>query len=188
MRIIGGKRKGLKLRAIVPEEVRPTSDRAREALFNLLSQGAWRCDWEGGNITFVDLCAGVGTVGLEALSRGAKRVTFVEKNPNVIKSLQKNIELFKIEGTEVINADSFNLGYRQTGFNLLFVDPPYGNLRVCRWLAHWKEKGWLVKGSRVIVQTDKREDHVVANQFNQSDIEGVEQRAYGRNIFISGIV
>lgn len=117
MRILAGKHKG-RLIAVPKEGVRPTSGKLRETLFNICQQ-----EIEGAD--FLDLFAGAGAIGLEALSRGAASVTFVEKERAVAKIIQKNLETFGEEAT-VMTQDVLTILPKLRGqFDIIFADPPY---------------------------------------------------------------
>jgi 16S rRNA (guanine966-N2)-methyltransferase len=111
-------------------ESRPITDRVKESLFNVL----YKYDLPDGKMV-ADLFCGVGSLGLEALSRGAKFVTFVEKNPKVIATLKKNIEKAGFAGeSKVIRADAFKMGASVDvqKYDLIFVDPPYSDTKDVR--------------------------------------------------------
>ena len=126
MRIIAGQFKGRRLAAIKGLEVRPTSDRVKAAAFSILGARVVDAD-------FLDLCAGTGNIGLEALSRGAKSATFIERNHHCIRIIESNLEqcglnrkgpqvrLIKREARQGL-AD---LGKRKAQFHLIYFDPPY---------------------------------------------------------------
>jgi 16S rRNA (guanine966-N2)-methyltransferase len=122
MRIIAGIYKGRTLKSPQDLQVRPTSDRLRETLFNILNL----------NITedtrFLDLCSGTGAIGLEALSRGSKHTTFVEKSPRECSLIRINLELLRVDPhkSRVVceTAESFLQNTSQT-FDLVYFDPPY---------------------------------------------------------------
>ena len=124
MRITGGEFGGRSLLVPKSDEIRPTQDRVREALFNIIQFEVPGCD-------FLDLFAGSGAVGLEALSRGARSVTFVEANRRHVKVLQKNLETVtkdeRRETRDVISADVYRWieHYAGPGFSIAFADPPY---------------------------------------------------------------
>lgn len=122
MRIIAGKKRGLKLETLQGDNTRPTLDRVREALFSILGG---HCD----RLNVLDLFAGSGSLGLEALSRNASHVTFVEKNKEAYAIVKRNIE--KMNATEKVSlhyldAQSFLKETKQQ-FDLIFLDPPYNN-------------------------------------------------------------
>ncbi|BBL78831.1 methyltransferase [Rubrobacter xylanophilus] len=122
MRVISGEARGVRL-APAPRGVRPTSDRVRESLFNALGQF-----FEGGEV--LDLYAGTGALGIEALSRGCHRATFVEKNPRAAATIRENLKRTGLEGrARVVVGDAVREmeRLRRDGkvFNLIFADPPY---------------------------------------------------------------
>jgi len=124
MRIIAGKYKGRILKTLKGKTVRPTADRVREAIFSVLGEKV-----EGTDV--LDLYAGSGALGLEALSRGAGFVVFVEKNPRVAQLIRSNIDSLKVkEKTRVWKTDVIvalkNLELEKCAFDLVFLDPPYG--------------------------------------------------------------
>ena len=125
MRIIAGTKKGMKLLGPRTDVSRPILDRVKESLFNVL----YKYDVPAGK-TVADLFSGVGSLGLEALSRGADFVTFVEKEAKVIQILKKNIEKSGfVDKSKVIRADAFKLGapvdFDRRRYDVIFVDPPY---------------------------------------------------------------
>jgi 16S rRNA (guanine966-N2)-methyltransferase len=125
MRIIAGNYKGRRLKTLEGIRVRPTSDRLRETLFNVLSPRI-----EGAN--FADICAGSGAIGIEALSRGAAHVTFIESSRKAAALIGENLRLCEIkEGVHVINRDALTalkyLASRDQTFDIVFFDPPYNS-------------------------------------------------------------
>lgn len=148
LRIIGGEWRGRKLRFPDVEGLRPTTDRVRETLFNWLApviHGA-RC---------LDLFAGSGALGLEALSRGAAAVTFVERDNRAQRALRENLQLVGSSGGEVIAGDALAfLRGTPTPFDVVFLDPPFrrGLLEPCLTLLN--EKGWLAPGARIYLEVE----------------------------------
>jgi 16S rRNA (guanine(966)-N(2))-methyltransferase RsmD len=121
MRIIAGTKRGMNLFSPPGLDSRPITDRVKEALFNVLQ----KYDLPAGKMV-ADLFAGVGSLGLEALSRGASFVTFVEHNPKIVPILKRNIEKAGfVEQSKVIRADAFRIDLEQSRYDLAFVDPPY---------------------------------------------------------------
>ena len=122
MRITGGEFGGRSLKVPKSDEIRPTQDRVREALFNILAPELSGCD-------FLDLFAGSGAVGLEALSRGARSVTFVEQNGRHLAVLNENCAALGVAGQAVtaVAADCYRYltSYAGPGFAIAFADPPY---------------------------------------------------------------
>lgn len=125
MRIIAGTKRGMNLFSPPGRDSRPITDRVKESLFNVLQ----KYDLPEGK-TVADLFAGVGSLGLEALSRGATFVTFVEQNPKVVAVLKRNIgKADFVKQSKVIRADTFKLDLstdaERPRYDLVFVDPPY---------------------------------------------------------------
>jgi 16S rRNA (guanine966-N2)-methyltransferase len=123
MRIISGKFKGRHFKVPKSKEIRPTTDRVRETLFNLLNN---RLDFNGTKV--LDIYAGSGSLGLECLSRGASEIHFVEKNFFIYKNLEENIKLFnamencKIYKTEALKFSEMNI---HNDYDLVLADPPF---------------------------------------------------------------
>lgn len=125
MRVIGGAYRGRRLRAPHGELVRPTSDRLRETLFNILAPRI-----EGSR--FLDICAGSGAVGIEALSRGASRVTFIDRSRRACSAIEENLEAIGVSGqSRLINRDAVaalkRLAEEAAQFDIAFFDPPYSS-------------------------------------------------------------
>lgn len=121
MRVISGKYKGHHLVSFQADHIRPTTDRVKETLFNMIQS-------EVGGAQVLDLFSGTGSLGIEALSRGADQVTFVEKNRKSLQILEKNLEKLKItEPYQIISKDvlSFLRTYEGPAFDVIFADPPF---------------------------------------------------------------
>lgn len=153
MRIIGGSRRGLKLAEVgegdVAAHLRPTSDRVREAIFNLLVNA------HGNPVTgarVLDLFAGTGALGLEALSRGAAEVTFVDDGAKALALIKSNIAKMRAEAeARILRQNATRLGANAgAGYGLVFLDPPYGKGLGELALAAARAGGWLVPGAMVI--------------------------------------
>jgi 16S rRNA (guanine966-N2)-methyltransferase len=147
MRIIGGESKGRAIRLPGGCHIRPTTDRVKGALFNILGS------LEGKS--FIDLYAGCGNVGLEALSRGARGAVFVEKDLRLIETIRENLRLFGFEGrAETIAADAEEgirrLRKRGEHFDLLFADPPYEEGFIVK-IATCLEQGELLNENGIII-------------------------------------
>jgi 16S rRNA (guanine966-N2)-methyltransferase len=153
MRIIGGSRRGLKLAEVgagdAAAHLRPTSDRVREAIFNLLIN-AHGNPVAGARV--LDLFAGTGALGLEALSRGADEVTFVDDGAKALALLRANIAKMRAEGeTRVLRQDARKLGANVGGvYGLVFLDPPYGKGMGEAALIVALKGGWLAPGAMVV--------------------------------------
>jgi len=156
MRIVGGKFKGRGLATPRSNAIRPTTDRTREALFNVLVHGhADRL--EGGRV--LDLFAGTGAVGLEALSRGARFALFVERSAEGRSLLRANIEALGVGGvTKIYRRDAVSLGPvgALAPFDLIFADPPYGQGLGERALVSAVAGGWI--GTSALVLLEERGD------------------------------
>ena len=154
MRIIGGQFRGLTLAPVgegdTKAHLRPTSDRVREAIFNLLVNGGYGDPVTGARV--LDLFAGTGALGLEALSRGAARVAFVDDGVAARALLRRNIELTRSMGmTDVWRRDATRMGpNRGTGFDLVFLDPPYHKGLGEAALASCVEGGWLAPAALIV--------------------------------------
>jgi 16S rRNA (guanine(966)-N(2))-methyltransferase RsmD len=128
IRVIGGEAKGRKLRLVPGSETRPVGDRVKEALFNILSADVQEC-------RFLDLFAGTGSVGIEALSRGAAHCVFLDTNRQAIRTIHTNLELTGFENrAEVFRQDAFEFLSRKVGqaFDIVYVAPP-------QYLGFWKK-------------------------------------------------
>ena len=151
LRIIGGEWGGRKLRFADGEGLRPTTDRVRETLFNWLApliHGA-RC---------LDLFAGSGALGLEALSRGAAEVVFVDTNPAAIAALKENLALLKAQNAEVNRGDALTfLGGEARPFDVVFLDPPFRRDLLQPAIKLLAEQGWLAAGARVYLELESEE-------------------------------
>lgn len=128
MRVVAGKFKGRRLKTLKGLEVRPTADRVKESLFRIFGEQVVGAD-------FLDLCAGTGSIGLEALSQGAKSTTFIDSNYHCIRVIGLNLEMCgfgrKHPHVRVIHLDAqkalARLGKRKAKFDLIYFDPPYAS-------------------------------------------------------------
>lgn len=152
MRIVGGEFRGRSLATPKTGDIRPTTDRTRESLFNILSH-AHPETLDGTRV--IDLFAGTGAVGLEALSRGCRQALFVEMGVEGRGLLRQNIETLGVTGrAKIFRRDATDLGAPGTmePFDLLFADPPYGKGLGERALASAVNGGWLVPGALIILE------------------------------------
>jgi 16S rRNA (guanine966-N2)-methyltransferase len=155
MRIVGGRFKGRTLAAPPGRDTRPTSDRAREAVFNVLAHAPWSAGIEGRRV--LDLFAGSGALGLEAMSRGASFALFVETDAAARGAIRDNIEALGLFGaTRLHRRDATDLGVKPAGlgapFDLVFVDPPYGKGLGEAALARLKGGGWITHDALVALE------------------------------------
>jgi 16S rRNA (guanine966-N2)-methyltransferase len=175
VRIIGGTRRGLKLAEVgegdAAAHLRPTSDRVREAIFNLLINA------HGNPVTgarVLDLFAGTGALGLEALSRGAAEVTFVDDGKAALALLKANIAKMRAEGeTRLLRQDATRLP-RNPGapYTLVFLDPPYGKALGEAALAAARKGQWLAPGA--VIVWEEGTAPLIPEGFAQ-----IDQRRYG---------
>ena len=153
MRIIAGTWRGRHLITPGDDRIRPTSDRVRGAIFNILAHGIDGVELEGAHV--IDLFAGSGALGLEALSRGAAHCTFVEADAEARTLLSRNIALLDFDaGSEVLVANATRLGAaggRQPA-SLAFLDPPYGKGLAEPALAALADGGWLAPKAVAVVE------------------------------------
>ncbi|MBN8828579.1 MAG: 16S rRNA (guanine(966)-N(2))-methyltransferase RsmD [Sphingobacteriia bacterium] len=171
MRIIAGKHRAKKLLAN-EKGVRPTTSRTREAIFNIL-ENVYPDNLHSANI--LDLCAGSGALGLEALSRGAKFATFVDNNADSIKYLKINIENCKEKNnTKIIFSDVIKLNDSDIKYDLIFLDPPYETNFINKCLNQLIEKNFIAKNALIIIETDAKIKLEIPDNFSL-----LNERLYG---------
>lgn len=153
MRIVGGRLRGLRLAEVGAGDpaahLRPTTDRVREAMFNLI-ENSLGIDLDGARV--LDLFAGTGALGLEALSRGAARVAFVDDGAAARALLRENVEKARAMGaSDIWRRDATNLGpNRGPGYDAVFLDPPYGRGLGEAALVSAIAGGWLAPGALIV--------------------------------------
>ena len=173
MRIISGKFKGRTLMA-PPEGTRPTSDRAKEMLFDMLSSFLMKQGKRWENLKFADVFSGSGAVGLEAVSRGCKQVYLFENNIQAQKTIRQNgkgmdFDLYK-EALEPFSISK--------AVDILFMDPPYGKGIAEQALPVFLKQGWIDQNTIIIIEEDKVNTVDVPNEFVLEN-----KRSAGRNTF-----
>ncbi len=159
MRVIAGELKGKKLFSVKGLRLRPTSDRVKEAIFDILQ------DKVAGK-KVLDLFAGTGALGIEALSRGAEKAIFVEHSPHVLAALRRNIAECRLEKkTEVLACDVFKgikiLASRGEVCDLIFIDPPYGRGLVEETLKNLSQSGLVPPDGLIIAEHSLKEDLLI---------------------------
>ncbi len=173
MRIIGGEARGRIIRLPGGCRIRPTADRVKEALFNILGPVEGK--------SFIDVFAGCGNVGLEALSRGACRSVFVEKDLRLIEAIRENLRLLGFEGrAEMIAADAEKgmrrLGKKGERFDILFADPPYEEGFLTEIMNYLEGAELLTENGIIILQHSLREP---LRQSVTQPLAVSDQRRYG---------
>jgi 16S rRNA (guanine966-N2)-methyltransferase len=177
MRIIGGIHRGRALAAPKGKNTRPTSDRVRESIFNILRHGGWH---QGAleDATVLDAFAGTGALGLEALSQGAKHTAFIEREHPAIDFCRDNIEaLGETERTTVFTFDATNPIARPLYIEprtLIFLDPPYGKYLGAESLKGLVGKDWLKEGAVCVLEMSKKIPEIIPAGFTIQD-----ERIYG---------
>lgn len=147
VRIVSGSRKGARIYAPKGRDTRPTSDRTREAAFNLIGPV------DGARV--LDLYAGSGAMGLEALSRGAASATFVEGGRDAVRTIERNLDKLQLTGARVVHGDAIRFLATDAGvYDLVLCDPPYGPLDAA--LARYLPPR-LAPNGLLVLETDARE-------------------------------
>jgi 16S rRNA (guanine966-N2)-methyltransferase len=179
MRVVGGRLKGRSLASPSSREIRPTADRLRESVFNILIH-AYSDPIEDARV--LDLFAGTGALGIEAVSRGAKFALFVDNGAEARALLRNNVEALGLGGvTKVYRRDATNLGpaHPVEPFSLAFLDPPYGKGLAEQAVASLRDGGWLTPGALVVVEEAKAAAFVPPDGFVE-----LERRAYDDTEFV----
>ncbi len=184
MRIISGKLKGKKLSYINSLNTRPLRDYVRENIFNLISHGKKiKLDLNKANI--LDLYSGVGSFGIECLSRNVNKVVFVEKDSLALSILKKNINNLKIgDKAELISLDIKNYIEKlnsEEKFDLIFLDPPYKDKTYLEIISLIKNKKIVNKNHKIIIHRESKSQDQI-NKFLKVDVEKI----YGRSKIIFG--
>jgi 16S rRNA (guanine966-N2)-methyltransferase len=175
MRIVAGKFRGASLDAPKGLATRPTSDRVRQALFNVLEHGPARFDFEGARV--LDLFAGTGALALEALSRGARYAVFIEEDAAARGAIRRNVEALSLTGvTKIWRRDATKLGDAGAlqRFDLIFCDPPYGRELGERALASAVDGGWADDNAVAVIE--ERADAEIAWP---APFQEIDRRRYG---------
>ena len=173
MRVVGGRLRGRTLASPSSRDIRPTADRLRESLFNILVHAY---DDPIAEARVLDLFAGTGALGIEAASRGAKFTLFVDNGAEARALLRNNVEALGLGGiTKVYRRDATNLGpaHPVEPFSLVFLDPPYGKGLADKALASLRDGGWLTPNALLVVEEAKAAAFVAPNGFQE-----LERRVY----------
>ncbi len=174
MRIIGGKARGTKLYTLEGDNTRPTLDRVKESLFNIIQRDIPES-------IFLDLFSGSGAIGLEAVSRGAKKAILCDKSKEAINIIKKNIEKTHLEN----QIELYQLPFEkllndkiEEKIDIIYIDPPYKTDFVYNAIKIILDKNLIKEDSIIIIETDEEER--IIKQIEKLNIEIVNQRKYGR--------
>jgi 16S rRNA (guanine966-N2)-methyltransferase len=179
MRVVGGRLKGRNIAAPTSRDIRPTADRLRESVFNILVH-AYDNPLDGARV--LDLFAGTGALGIEAVSRGAAFALFVDNGAEARALLRNNVESLALGGvSKVYRRDATDLGpaHPMQPFSLAFLDPPYGKGLAEKSLASVRNGGWLVANALVVVEEAKAAGFAASDGF-----EELQRRAYDDTEFV----
>lgn len=175
MRVIAGKARSIPLMTVEGQDTRPTTDRIKETLFNMLHGELADC-------LFIDLFSGSGGIGIEALSRGARKAVFVEKAPKAVECIKENLKKTKLEeDAEVLATDAVTAIYRLSGSepaDFIFMDPPYGQQLERQVLEALKGSSLVDEYTTIIVEADLHEDFSYAEDLGY---QIVRQKKYKTN-------
>ncbi|MGZ5795257.1 MAG: 16S rRNA (guanine(966)-N(2))-methyltransferase RsmD [Croceibacterium sp.] len=179
LRIIGGAWRGRLIAAGETQDIRPTSDRAREALFNRLLHGFADQGFRLQGARMADVFAGTGALGLEALSRGAAHVTFIERDPAAAALIRQNIATLGAEDRAfVLGADATTVPRAAEPCDLIVADPPYAENVAGAALAALARQHWLKPGALAAIETEASAPALTVAGFTTLD-----RRDYGRAAF-----
>ena len=152
MRVIAGSARSLRLKTLDGMETRPTTDRIKETLFNIIGPSVY-------DSVFLDLFSGSGGIGIEALSRGAKEAVFVENNPKAMRCIKDNLKFTRLESkAATMTADVMNALYRLEGekvFDIIFMDPPYDRELEKKVLEYLSGSELVYDDTTIIVEASK---------------------------------
>lgn len=183
MRIIAGKFRGKNLAKSdhLKKTLRPTTDKAREALFNILAHGKkikeTGFELVGANV--LDVCCGSGAVGFEAISRGAKSVSFIEKNREHLELVLKNSEVLQLTSeVKTMALDAKRLPKNSEAFDLVFLDPPYEE-DYSSIISSLVEQNWISPKTLFVIEFQSNKSH----DFLPENFTLLDERSYGRGSF-----
>jgi 16S rRNA (guanine966-N2)-methyltransferase len=179
MRVVGGRLKGRNLASPFSRDIRPTADRLRESLFNILAH-AYDDPVSGARV--LDLFAGTGALGIEAISRGAKFALFVDNGAEARALMRNNVEALGLGGvTKVYRRDATHLGpaHPVEPFSLAFLDPPYAKGLAGEALVSLRDGGWLTPGALLVVEEAKEASFTAPEGFDE-----LERRVYDDTEFV----
>ncbi|MBP5160828.1 MAG: 16S rRNA (guanine(966)-N(2))-methyltransferase RsmD [Alphaproteobacteria bacterium] len=174
MRVVGGQYKNRKLVAPKGDNTRPTLDKTREALFDILNAHLKKKGQKWQDIVFLDVFAGTGAVGIEALSRGAKKAFFVENNAEALDCIRQNTQ--GMDNAVICALDAALPPFTSVPADIVFLDAPYYLQLWEKALIALKNNGWLTTQTTIVVEVASKEDVVFP-----TDFEADSERVYGKN-------
>jgi 16S rRNA (guanine966-N2)-methyltransferase len=177
LKIVGGKHRGRSIATPEGSNTRPTSNRARESLFNILMHANWQEDGTSPLIDarVLDAFAGSGALGIEALSRGAAHATFIDNDATAIRLIGENLrKMGEASNAKVIRADAAQPPPSREACDLVFLDPPYRSGQASPALTAMADAGWLKPGAIASVELAGTEDLLSPSRF-----EIIDERRYG---------
>ncbi|MFD1168446.1 16S rRNA (guanine(966)-N(2))-methyltransferase RsmD [Oceanobacillus caeni] len=179
MRVVAGNYKGRQLKAVPGKSTRPTTDKVKEAVFQILGPF-----FDGGSV--LDLFAGSGSLGIEALSRGMTKGIFVDKHPKAIHTIKENIKLLKLDDmVEIYRTDAFRAlkaaAKRELVFDLVLLDPPYGKMDYVKLINQLLEYNLINDNGIIYCEHEWNEDFSDID----SSLEMIKQDNFGGTIGIT---
>jgi 16S rRNA (guanine966-N2)-methyltransferase len=181
MRIVAGKHRGRSLKAPAGRDVRPTADRARQTLFDILAHRRFNGErFEIERARVLDAFCGTGALGLEALSRGAAHATFMDADRAALDAARDNARgLREEQNTQYVLCDATKPQKADSPCTLILLDPPYGSMLAAPALTALAEKGWVAEGALCAAEIGAREDFVAPEGFTV-----LEERRVGAARFV----
>ena len=176
MRVIAGTLRGKIISAPEGMGTRPTADRARESLFNILNSLLMKSGKLWSDLTFADIFAGSGAIGIEALSRGAHDVFCIENDPGALATLKQNIG--GLSGIHILNQNALN-PLPHEPVDILFMDAPYGKGLWQKALTAFQNAGWVNEKTLIIIETDQKLKEELPSGYIL-----LQSRSQGRNTFL----
>lgn len=180
MRVIAGSARRIQLKTLDGMDTRPTTDRIKETLFNMIAPYLYDC-------IFLDLFAGSGGIGIEALSRGAMEAVFVEKNPKAMECIKDNLERTHLKRKGMtMSMDVMTALYRLEGekqFDYIFMDPPYGQYMEQKVLSYLSESTLLSSDGVIIAEASKDTSFEYVEELGFSIIKTKEYKT-NKHVFI----
>lgn len=180
MRVIAGSAKRLKLKTLDGMETRPTTDRIKETLFNMIAPYLYNC-------IFLDLFSGSGGIGIEALSRGAREAVFVEKNPKAVACIKENLTTTKfLDKSVILTEDALDALRELEGkkiFDYIFMDPPYGRDLERKALEYLNRSELIYEDTVIIIEASRETDFSYISELGYSLIN-IKEYKTNKHVFL----